>query len=90
MNPSPSIRSSEPLHPEGTRVQALETITEGGQGPGDPQAEFPRPDYIHALKGDEGVIMGIDPALGNLPTVRFDRKGTATLVRWEEIRKISD
>lgn len=67
----------------GQRVRARRRITEGGQGhPGKSNAEFPDPDYVHAERGDEGFIEGIDDGV---PTVRFDPSGTATAVSLKEI-----
>lgn len=73
-----------PLHDvsDGDPCIAMKQITESG-GAGDPDATFPQPGYIHAEKGDEGVVDGVDPACG--VTVRFHRTGTATLVSMEEV-----
>jgi len=66
---------------EGDRVVAERTITEGGEF-GDTSAQFPHPQYIHAMRGDTGKIVHVEK---ETVTVRFDRTGTATLVRWDEI-----
>ena len=84
---------------EGDRVVATRIVTEGGctcyfKGTEcdcvfDRSAEFPDYDYIHAEEGEEGVIENIDDCNGDLlPTVRFDRTGTATLVGWDEIKEM--
>lgn len=65
----------------GDRGIAEVTITEGGVL-GDTGAKFPHPSYIHAMEGDPGVVERVDE--DGLPTVRFDRTGTSTLVRWDE------
>lgn len=67
----------------GQRVVANNTITESGLLPGSPKAEFPAPDYIHALKNDEGMVESING--DGYPTVRFGRTGTSTIVSHTEI-----
>ncbi len=70
----------------GQRVVALKEITESGDGPGSKTAVFSEDNYIHAVKGDVGEIISVD-LVGRkvLPTVRFDRTGTATLVFPDEV-----
>lgn len=68
----------------GSRVKATRQITEaGGDVAGDPAAEFPAPNYIHAEKGEPGVVEHVDG--DGEPTVRFDRTGTATVVAAREV-----
>lgn len=67
----------------GDKVRALKTVTESGEGEGDPKAQFPDPNYIHATRGDTGKVVHTEP--GYLPTVMFDRRGTATIVKSEEV-----
>tara|TARA_R100000152_G_C6646971_1_gene89732 strand:- start:234 stop:473 length:240 start_codon:yes stop_codon:yes gene_type:complete len=74
---------------EGKKVVARVQITEGGGPSNDPSAAFPDYDYIHAEKGELGTVENIDDCNGEmLPTVRFDRTGTATLVNWDEVKII--
>jgi hypothetical protein len=69
---------------EGELVVALIPITENGEPHNaDPNAEFPGAHYIHALPGDVGEVVCIDPPCG--VTVRFARTGTATLVAVREV-----
>lgn len=68
---------------EGTRVRAVKQVTEDGCGEGNTAATFPMPDYIHAEPGDLGTAY-YDASMGNT-TVKFDRTGTATIVRPDEI-----
>jgi hypothetical protein len=71
------------------RVKATGTITENGNLPGDPNAAFPAGEYIHALAGDEGTVVYVDvDGEVDVPTVRFDRTGTATIVSDSEIRRV--
>lgn len=89
----------------GQKVRALVEITEGGQGvPGDPSIErpqvldrypelayvskFPPPAWIHASPGDLGCVEYIDE--DGMPTVRFCRTQTATIVADEEIEVLND
>jgi hypothetical protein len=65
----------------GQRVRALVRVTEGGIA-GDKTAKFPAPSYIHAEPGDAGVVIDIH---NDMPTVRFDKTLTASLVAWSEI-----
>lgn len=74
----------EPVVKVGDRVVAEGRITEGGAGhPGKESAKFPDPHYIHAEEGDIGVVSGVND--DGLPTVRFERTGTATIVGWGEV-----
>lgn len=66
----------------GAKVFASEMITESGQGKGDPTSKFPDSHYIHARKGDSGVVEGIDDGHA---TVRFQPSNTATIVSDSEI-----
>jgi hypothetical protein len=68
---------------KGQRLMATAQVTENGRLPGDPNAQFPQGAYIHAEPGDVGVVEGVDDGI---PTVRFDRTGTATIVGEEEVR----
>lgn len=69
----------------GDRVRALVTVTEDGMGVGDPSLKSfstaADGAYIHALPGEEGEVVHTQEC--TWPTVRFDRTGTATCVRWE-------
>jgi len=68
----------------GQRVRARRRITEGGKRhPGKSDAEFPDLNFIHAERGDEGIIECIDKKQG-LTTVRFS-PGTSTVVSPKEI-----
>lgn len=73
----------EPLVKVGDKVVAEQTITEAGGHPGDTSAKFPSPRYIHATEGDIGVVEHVNEE--GLPTVRFERTGTATIVGWGEV-----
>ena len=44
----------------GDPVVALRNILEGGGSPGNPNAVFPDPQYIHGAKGDHGEVIHID------------------------------
>jgi len=68
----------------GQKVMAVTRITEGGLG-GRLDAKFPNSDYIHAEEGDLGVVEGVDDGC---PTVRFEPKGTATIVGDNEVKVI--
>ena len=77
----------------GTCVRALKTITEGGDNsPPDLSADYPEPGYIHALKGEIGYVVSVDPIYNEkhkfIPTVRFKRTGTATIVGEDEVEGI--
>ena len=74
---------------EGMRVKALKIITDGGPGSEpDPEATVLKgnPGFVHALVNDEGVVEYVDS--DGCPTVRFDGKGTATIVGDSEIKVI--
>lgn len=73
----------EPLVKVGDKVVAEQTITEAGGHPGDTSAKFPAPRYIHAVEGDIGEVVHVNEE--GLPTVRFERTGTSTLVGWGEV-----
>lgn len=72
-----------------TVVRALKVITEGG-GDTPPDHSIPAPkrgghfhkSYVHGTIGDLGVVEGVD---GNVPTVRFWPKKTATVVGKDEV-----
>ena len=78
----------------GDTVVATRTVTEGGctcrkvcTCTVDPTAKFPDYNYIHAEKGDIGIVEYIDSStIVNvgvaLPTVRFEKTGTATMVSY--------
>ena len=75
----------------GDKVVAKEVITEGGSNTPDPKARYPDYDYIHAEKGDVGIVEYIDDSTIDhfgvaLPTVRFEKTGTATIVHLDEIK----
>lgn len=71
----------------GDKVRATQVITESGSMEYDLAAKMPNPKYVHAIGGDMGVVVHVDKVSG-LPTVKFDRKRTATLVIEEEIAKL--
>lgn len=81
---------------EGQKVRAVKVVTEGGLGfDGDPKANigigandrtFIPSNFIHATPGDIGVVVFVDEI--GLPTVRFERTGTATMVGHEEIEEV--
>lgn len=71
----------------GDRVVAMRTIAESG-GQGDPKAKFPSESFVHATRGDVGVVVGMDG--DGVPTVRFIRKGHATIVDASEIAQLRD
>ena len=71
------------------RVRALMRITEGGwRHPGDPDAKFPSPNYIHAEKDEEGRVEHVND--DGMATVRFDRTGTSTIVGDVEIEVLAE
>lgn len=70
----------------GDKVRAKKTVTESGHGPGDETKEFPHDQYIHAREGEMGEVVHVEPK--TLPTVRFDRTQTATIVTKEEVEKV--
>lgn len=67
----------------GDRVKAIKQITESGKLPGNPNAKSLDPDWIHAEAGELGTVVH---DLADLPTIRFDRTRTATIVRDDEIK----
>jgi len=66
----------------GDKVTANKIITEGG-GDVDLNATFPMKSYVHALPGDVGEVIHLQEE--GLPTVRFERTGTATIVGLDEV-----
>lgn len=71
----------------GQKVMALMTVTEGGPGvKGDIEAEMPETCYIHALPGDLGEVEDISE--DGIPSVRFQPRGTATIVTPREIEVV--
>lgn len=68
-------------------VEATRVITEGGDDtePDLNLGPIEGPGYVHALKGDIGVVIHNDVTQDNIPTVRFYRTGTATIVGDDEI-----
>lgn len=70
----------------GDRVKAVKQITESGKLPGNPEADPLDCDGIHAEAGEFGTVAHWHE--GILPTVRFDRTGTATMVRDDEIELV--
>lgn len=69
-----------------TRVKAVIQITESGKLPGDPEAKPLDSGWIHAEPGELGTVVHSDG--GFLPSVRFDRTGTVTCVRDDEIQEV--
>lgn len=69
----------------GALITATKVITEGGDEPGNDNAKYPARDYIHAYPGDLGIIIHIRKS-DMMPTVRFLRTGTATIVMNFEIK----
>lgn len=70
----------------GTRVKALVVITDGGDSnPPDYNAKtlIGNPGFVHAVPGDYGTAEYVDS--DGCPTIRFDRKGAATVVGDREI-----
>lgn len=73
----------------GDNVVATCQITEDGKGDGNPAAIFDvnaeevDGKYIHAEAGEMGEVIHANDNCP--PTVRFERSGTATIVREEEI-----
>lgn len=71
----------------GMRVRAIASIIEGEDGSGiapDLAAYAPGiSGYVYAKPGDDGTIEYVDS--DGVPTVRFDRTGTATIVGDHEI-----
>jgi hypothetical protein len=65
------------------KVRAACRIVEDGTKQGKKGLPFPNPEYIHAEEGDEGVVEYVSGA--GIPTVRFNRTGTATVVAPEEV-----
>ncbi len=96
--PEGDLRQAEQEEPvakfhKDQKVRATRQITEGGGTlPGDPTVKMCTEDagptfpsnYIHAEKGELGVVIYIS-AVQNIPTVRFERTGTATVVDRAEI-----
>ena len=70
----------------GQKVVATAVVTEDGESEGSAEAEFPDGNYIHAVGGDLGEVLHLNA--DGLPTVRFDRTGTATLVGLDEIQPL--
>lgn len=67
----------------GDWVVAIRPVTEDGEPPGDENAVFPDPQYIHAVMGQMGMVVHV--TADNLPTVRFVDKGTATIVGGRDV-----
>ena len=67
----------------GQRVRARRRIVENDERASE-KARPCEPGWVHAERGDEGKIVYIDEEQG-LPTVRFDRTRTATMVFLKEI-----
>lgn len=88
----------------GVRVRALRVITESGDdsAPDRTATRFDsNPNYVHAEIGELGTVVETDypeqvtdPETGEVterdtvPTVAFDRTGTATIVREDEIELV--
>ena len=83
------------MYKKGMKVRATTVITEGG---GNTEPDFNAVSFIntdgfnlgfvHADKNECGTIEYVDD--DNVPTVRFDRKGTATIVGDDEIEIIGE
>ena len=76
---------------EGMRVKALKVITDGGDtAPPDFDAKtlIGNPGFVHAVPGDLGTVEYVDD--DGCPTIRFDRKKTATVVGDCEVERISE
>jgi hypothetical protein len=87
----------------GARVRALKVVTEGGGNTPDRTLTRldPGPNYVHAEIGELGTVVETDypqeiadqdtgevSFVDTIPTVRFDRTGTATIVREDEIELV--
>ena len=70
----------------GQNVLAAKIITEDGDSEGSQKAKYPAGNYIHAVMGDQGEIIHLNKA--GLPTVRFERTDTATIVGLDEITPV--
>jgi len=73
------------------RVRAKKRVVEGGgERRGDPNEEFPHPEFIHAEPGETGTIVGVERRCGGetLCTVRFDRTGSSTIVFGGEVEVV--
>lgn len=71
------------MYEVGQNVLAAKTITEDGDSEGSQEAEYPAGNYIHAVVGDQGEVLHLNDE--GLPTVRFERTDTATIVGLDEI-----
>jgi len=80
---------SEYPYAVGTRVVALCQIVEDGSSPGNPESRPLEGDFIHAEPGEEGVVEDVDSERG-IPSVRFNRTGTATIVSDSEIKEVEE
>jgi hypothetical protein len=75
----------------GEKVVALHNIVEGGAGTkGNPDAPFLRddeadPSYIHAFKGDEGVVEDVGYVEPGTVFVRYTKRGTSTITDVSEV-----
>lgn len=81
----------------GTRVRATTQIVENDQAPNS-EAKPCEPGWVHAVEGDEGKVVHVEPLKNLSPpdfdaeglgiTVGFERTGTATLVLDGEVVEI--
>jgi hypothetical protein len=67
-------------------IEATRQITEGGNIKGRIDVSFPDPAYIHAEKGETGRVIHITKA--GMPTIRFERTGSITIVGKTEVKKL--
>jgi hypothetical protein len=70
----------------GQIVLATKSITEDGDSEGSQKAEYPAGNYIHAVVGEQGEVLHLNK--DGLPTVRFERTDTATIVGLDEITPV--
>ena len=72
----------------GERVVACKQLIEGDV-PANPDAAPCEDGWVHCEPGDEGVVLSVDDYSdgARLPTVRFERTGTATLCFPEEFER---
>jgi hypothetical protein len=86
---NPRRKESGFPYDEGTKVMATQTITESGAKPNPAAKNLLDPGWIHAQPGDIGVVVHVDRTR-MIPTIKFERTGTATIVGPHEISKYRD